>query len=184
MNDNEAEQNDNTSDHPQADNSSADEVNVLIAKLSSDDPVSRINARQSLEALGKVAVGALIQSLDRPDRQLRWEAAKTLTQIGDAAAASALVQCLGDEDSGVRWVAGDALIELGREALAPLLKSLIQDTTNLRDGAYHVVHFLAHRGEEYSDCLLPVADALQTLEPELATPIKAEEALQRLSGIN
>jgi hypothetical protein len=57
---------------------------------------TRAAARRELAALGKEAVPALMKALKNPNEGIRWSAAKTLGEIGDAAATDALVESLAD----------------------------------------------------------------------------------------
>ena len=79
---------------------------------------------------------------------MRWEAAKSLSDIADPAAAPALVQALEDPETGVRWLAAEGLIRMRSACLQPLLHALTEraDSVWLRDGAHHVLHDLAKMG--------------------------------------
>ena len=121
--------------------SSEPNVDQLLAALAGKDVVERQKARNSLGEIGAAAVPGLITALDANQQHVRWEAAKTLTEIADPTAADALVQALGDEDTDVRWVAGEAMIALKRDAVKPLLNSLTksQDSEGLYKAAHHVL---------------------------------------------
>ncbi len=56
-----------------------------------------------------------------------------------------LVAALEDNEFGVRWAAAVALAELGQPALRPLLEALVThpESVWLRQGAYHVLHYIA-----------------------------------------
>jgi HEAT repeat protein len=156
-------------------------VSWLIADLASQSPLVRANARQSLVTMRGPAVAPLIEALADPKLQVRWEAAKALSQIADPAAAPALVQALRDRGFGVRWLAAEGLIALGSKGLVPLLRALIDhsDSVWLRQGAHHVLHDLA-KGN-LKDLLQPVVAALEDVEPSLEVPVAAETALHALA---
>ncbi len=164
----------------QNDETKASEFESLVETLGSEDCTKRKKARETLVACGQPAVKYLIGSLTSPKTQVRWEAAKTLAEIPDAAAIPVLIKTLGDDDCGVRWVAGEALIRLGEEAIAPLLQAVIENTTRIRDGAHHVLHYFAHQNSDFGLPLRPVVEALQTLEAEIAAPVAAGAALEAL----
>jgi HEAT repeat protein len=100
---------------------------VWIDALSGQDWAACHDARGRLVRLGDAAVGPVSTLLADPLEQVRWEAAKVLSEISSPRAAPALVLTLTDESSfGVRWVAAEGLIRLGRDGLWPLLESLIK----------------------------------------------------------
>jgi HEAT repeat protein len=153
-----------------------------IADLARDDTLVRVHARDWLVGIGGPAVPALIEALADPNRQVRWDAAKALSQIADPAAAPALVRALRDRGFGIRWLAAEGLIALGSKGLVPLLRALIQhsDSVWLRQGAHHVLHDLAKR--DLKDVLQPVLAALEGIEPSLTVPLAARAALEALAG--
>jgi hypothetical protein len=160
-------------------------VGSLTAQLASDDGLVRVNARQSLVAIGAPAVASLIEALRDANSQVRWEAAKALSEIVDPAAAPALVRALQDRGFGVRWLATEGLIALGSRGLTPLLRALVErsDSVRLRQGAHHVLHDLARR-RDLTQVLQPVLAALDGIEPSLQVPVAAEAALEALMRMN
>ncbi|MEI7945302.1 MAG: HEAT repeat domain-containing protein [bacterium] len=89
------------------------EITSLMELLSSEDGMTRQNARKSLVVLGKPAVPFLVQTLQNSKvDHVRWEAAKALAAIGDKGDASSiptLVNALEDRDSASRpvfWLNG------------------------------------------------------------------------------
>lgn len=155
----------------------------LIGELGEHtSPAERSGARLELARMGTHAVPALVAALDSDDPRVRWEAGKALAHIADPVAADALVAHLADPDSDVRWVIGVALLATGRAAVVPLLRGLLE-TQHIRAG-YEGVH-LALRGlanDDLHPILQPVIDALESHEPEIATPVEAHHALDRLLG--
>ena len=142
MSKNETLQNPNT--HPLEKSTSERDIAFLINELGDPNGSKRQHAREALIAIGTPAVHDLIVALSNPNDQVRWEAAKSLYDIRDIAAAPALVELLEDENIGVRWAASEALIDLGQAAVPPILEALWKrfDSVWLREGAHHVLHVL------------------------------------------
>jgi HEAT repeat protein len=155
-------------------------IRNLIAALADGDGMARQRARESLADIGKPAVAPLTETLEKSGEQVRWEAAKALSEICDPAAAPAMVRALEDESFGVRWLAAEGLICLGREGLVPLLEALVccSDSTWLREGAHHVLRILA--GEDLYTEIAPVLTALEDIEPALQVIQPANAALNAL----
>jgi len=163
-----------------ADKTHNPDIDSLVAALASPDRVTRLTARETLVSLGHPAVGALIPLLDDQHDHVRWEAAKSLADIGDPAAAEAMVKSLEDRDAGVRWLAAEGLIRMRRACLKALLHTLIErpDSVWLRDGARHVLHGLGKIGA--ADGMAPVLAALDGIEPSATVPGAARRALDTL----
>lgn len=154
----------------------------LIGELGNRDGMERQQARTALVRLGKPAIKPLIAALSNERTIVRWEAAKAFTELQTPSAAPALVKLLDDEDGGVRWLAAEALISLGEPALTPLFEILInsKDSSELRAGAHHVLRAL-NEGD-LAEIVEPVLSSLDMYyEPELAVPLSAETALEKLS---
>ncbi len=69
---------------------------------------------------GQAAVGPLIGVLKSPDKEIWWNAARTLGEVGGAAVAP-LVNLLHEADDEVRPLAAMALAEIGLPAVDPLI---------------------------------------------------------------
>jgi hypothetical protein len=157
------------------------QLRQLVFELANSDGVLRRHARRALERVGKDAAPYLINALESPDANVRWEAAKALGRVIEPTAAPALVTALMDESFEIQWLAAEALIALGRTALKPLLEGLIEHygSVYMRQGAHHVLHDLERR-----DLLEPptrrVLDALRCLEPPEPYPDSARRALREL----
>jgi sporulation protein YlmC with PRC-barrel domain len=123
----------------------------------------------------------LIVDLSNPNDQVRWEAARSLRDIRESAAAPALVKLLEDENTGVRWAASDALIALDKAVILPLLLALRKDFGSvwLREGAHHIFHKLKDRGR-LSPSLLRVFNALESIEPVMEVPWAVKNALEEM----
>jgi hypothetical protein len=157
-------------------------LDPLTGALHSKDGEERRQARLSLVSLGSEAVDPLIELLQDPDHEVRWEAAKALGEIADPRSAPALVETLGDAGFDIRWLAAEGLIALGKAGLEPLLEALLKkaDSVYLREGAHHVMYDLAHKG--FRDQLAPVMAALEGVDPEIQIREPARKALQALGG--
>jgi HEAT repeat protein len=90
-------------------------IRVLTDSLCSKDPVGRWRTRMALVDMGQRAVPSLIEVLEHADECMRWEAAKVLSDIGDARAAPGMVRALEDRSFGCRWLAAEGLVRLGRQ---------------------------------------------------------------------
>lgn len=156
------------------------DIDSLVVALASPDRATRLTAREMLVGLGRPAVAPLIPLLDDKHDHVRWEATKTLAEIGDPAAASALVKSLEDREAGVRWLAAEGLIKMRRASLKPLLHALTErpDSVWLREGACHVLHSLGKMG--LADGMEPVLKALKGIEPAATVPAVARRALDTL----
>ena len=156
------------------------DIDSLVAALASPERVTRQTARETLVAVGHPAVGPLLPLLDDRNDHVRWEAAKSLADIGDPDAAPALVQTLEDREAGVRWLAAEGLIRMRRAGLKSLFQALIErpDSVWLREGAHHVLHSLTKMG--LAEGMMPVLAALEGIEPTATLPSAARRALDTL----
>ena len=160
---------------------SIETIKSFVADLGSTDGIVRVRARKSLVVIGGQAVKPLVKALASKREWVRWEAAKTLGQIGNPAAVQALVKALEDKMFDVRWLAAEGLIATGREALVPLLQALMEhpDSLWLKEGAHHVLHDIEKARLE--EILQPVLAALEDVEPSLEVPLAANTALKALT---
>jgi HEAT repeat protein len=167
---------------PSCDQSSQDTNNIsaMVAAFASDEAAQRERARRKVVAVGPLAVAPLTQALAHSKTQVRWEAAKALTEIADPSSASALIAALEDEDGGIRWLAAEGLIALKEDALKPLMHALIRrsDSTWVCEGAHHVLHELSEG--PCSEVILPVLAALGDPVPEIESAVAAADALEKL----
>ena len=67
------------------------ELQKLLVTLGSNDGMKRTKARKVLVAKGKESIDFLIELLSHPKYIYRWEAAKTLEEIGDPDTIPALI---------------------------------------------------------------------------------------------
>ncbi len=158
-------------------------VDALIAEFTCEDVIKCQKARRALVAMGNQAVQPLIKELSNKQHWVRWEAAKALGQIGDAAAAKALVNALEDKEFDVRWLAAEALISMGRWAIEPLLEALSDHGDKsiwLRHGAHHVLHDT--RLGELRETVKPVMSALDSSTSSTEIVQAAERALNTIKA--
>jgi len=153
-----------------------------LRDLGSSDGNVRHAARVALVTAGPVAVPGLIEALQSPNDDLRWEAAKALTEVRDPSAAPALAGVLADERPGVRWLAAEALSGLGRSSLDALLHGLVQhsDSVWYREGTHHVLQSLA--GGDLREALAPLLKALDSVEPNIGVLVPAHNLLKQIGS--
>lgn len=152
----------------------------LIQELGASDELARQHARYALVRRGTEAVPDLAAALGQDQVEIRWEAAKALTQTADARAAPALAVALADRDHGVGWLAAVALIRLGRDGLVATLEALVArpDSYRMHAGVHHVLHELRDLAPEAVD---PVVAAIESPDRELTAPVAAERAVMTLT---
>jgi hypothetical protein len=160
-------------------------IDALIADLGSRDGLVRQRARIALVHIGEPTVPSLIKALETRQEPTHWEAAKALSLIGDPKSVQALVKALEDNEFGVRWLAAEGLIAVGYDSLEALLPALIDrpGSVRLREGAHHVLHDLVSRSlldPMLREQVKPVLAALNDIEPAVAVPIAAYQALEAL----
>jgi HEAT repeat protein len=154
------------------------DVSGLVAVLGGGDGLARQRAREALVDIGQPAESALRIALTSPHEQVRWEAAKALSEIAAPESAPGLVTALEDREFSVRWIAAEGLVAIGHRSIEPLLEALVArgDRQWLREGAHHVLKALSKRSSH--EAIAPVLAALEGVEPELVVPPAAKAALQ------
>lgn len=152
-------------------------IESIIKRLESEDGIVRVKAREALVTQGKAAVPPLIEAMKNRHDWTRWEAVKTLADIGDSTATQALVDALGDREFAIRWVAAEGLIHIGSASIEPLLRALIARPRSswLKEGAHYVLHDL--REPELRPVLKTVISAIEDVDSNLKVPIAAKAAL-------
>ena len=154
---------------------------LLIADLASKDGVVRVKARSRLVTYGAPAVTPLIKMLSNENDWVRWEAAKSLSQIRSPSSIQALITALEDEMFDVRWLAAEGLIRIGRKAIVPILEALVEKSNSswLCEGIHHVLHDMSkgNLGTVLRPVLLILEDAGQSLQ----VPLAARTALHTLT---
>lgn len=149
----------------------------LVEDLASQNPVIRQEARRKLTVMGRPVIGRLRPLLKSHSEQVRWEAAKTMADIGGPDSANALAETLSDSSRDVRWVATEGLIASHSDALEPMLHELITRSSLVwvREAGIRVLD--AALREEHNQFLRPVMKALKDRAPIFGVPIAAYEAL-------
>ncbi|MCE5198860.1 MAG: HEAT repeat domain-containing protein [Armatimonadota bacterium] len=159
-------------------------IEALIYLMGSRDDLQRRTARRSLVAMGECAVPALIDSLKSKAKEIRWQAAKGLVEIGSPSSASALVEALEDSEFGVRWLAAEGLINLGLKGVPPLLYALMRnpDSGWLREGAHHVLRVLMDK--THRDVLAPMVHMLENYAMVADLVPTARDLLEKLEAVD
>ncbi|TWU35228.1 hypothetical protein Q31b_53240 [Novipirellula aureliae] len=155
---------------------------TAIKELASKDGVVRERARKALVATkGHEVVHALIGELVDPQRQVRWEAAKTLSEIADPVAAIPLVHAMHDGESDVAWVAAEGVARMGMPGLMAVLSGLTRASFSLEycKAAHHSLKRMKKSGKQVEE-IDKVLAALEGAEPKLTAPIAAHHALQAI----
>jgi hypothetical protein len=157
---------------------SSTDIDLLVSQLSSKDMLQRMNAREALVEMGTPAASAVAALANAKDDHVRWECAKTLSQIADPSSVDTLVVLLEDSEEGTRWDAALGLIAIGQPAVTPLLKAIIHRSTDFTiiPGARHVMHELSET--QWGKFLRPVYEDLNSVVAREAAPDAAYKALQ------
>ncbi len=161
-----------------------DEVVPLLQALEHRDPIKREHARAALVKVGHEAVIPLLRMLNSRKLHVRWEAAKTLSEIRDPSTATALAETLDHDDHDVRWMAAEALIALGNEGLKQTLVALLSkaESVSVREAAHHVLsHFAKRKSKAF---LKPVLAAYRSYEPAVSLPAAALKAYHALRSVS
>lgn len=154
-----------------------------IGSLASSSRQEREAARLALVSVGRPAIPLLMDCLEDKVERVRWEAAKALADLEDAALAPTLVKLLEDPESSIRWIAAEGLVALEGDALGPLLAALEKNahSQRLREGAHHVIHEL--QMWKLVCLLTPVMRALEQPAADLAVPPAASAMLDSLGEL-
>jgi HEAT repeat protein len=146
----------------------------LIEALCCDNEFERIEARKTIAAKGRVMIDVLKKLLSHPKHQYRWEAMKTLDEMGDPDSIPIFLKVLEDDRGDLRWIAAEGLIKLGRKSVEPLLKNLLDKTHSVLflSGAHHVFYSLRENKELPDDfptdkllSFLKCAEAEKSIKP-------------------
>jgi hypothetical protein len=156
-------------------------ISSLIADLASEDGIVRVKARQRLVDYRGSSIAPLIKALSNENCWVRWEAAKSLSQIGSPSSIQALRKALEDKMFDVRWLAAEGLIRIGRKAIVPILEALVKNANSpwLCEGIHHVLHDM-NKGN-LGTLLRPVLLALEDTGQSLQVPLAARAALDALT---
>ena len=163
--------------------SQSQQIKRLIEDLSCKDATTCKNAREALVEIGSSAVPELSKALAASKDWTRWEAAKTLGEIGDPKGIPALVEALRDKNFDVRWLAAKGLIAIGWKSTIPVVESLMEHPGSvwMRDGSHHVLHDLANG--RLKEPLQPFLKVLKGVEPAVRIPLEGRRLLEELQPI-
>ncbi len=157
------------------------EARLLADGLSDTNSRQRAQVREKLLGLGRAALPALLSALRNANPNVRWQAAKALSQLHEPETTLDLLDAMEDDDFGVRWLAAEGLIAMGPDCLETLLKGLTAcfDSVRIREGARHVLHVLVDKGytDEAMDKLM---HALRGSGPPAEVGWAAEKAWEAL----
>lgn len=158
-------------------------ISSLINRLESEDGITRVKARKALVLKGKAAVPLLIEATKNKNDWTRWEAVKTLEEIGDSTSTQALIDALEDHAFSIRWLAAEGLIHIGSSAVEPLLEALIKHPESpwLREGTHRILHDL--HDPKFILYIKPVISALEDLDPSMKVGIAATTALDSIRKV-
>ena len=161
-------------------------IDSLIPVLDCDDAIGCQKARRQLVRMGGAAVPALIAAASNGGLTRRLEAMRALGAIGGPQAIEALTKNLGDSDPGIRWAASDALFRVGEPAIVPVLKALISNgrSSPFREGVHHLLIDAAVGSDPNNSILEPVITSLEESGADLAAPVAAEIALDKLRAFH
>lgn len=123
-------------------------IHQLLELLVSSDGMERRKAREELVDIGEDVVELLIELEKNPKHLHRWEALKTLCDIGSEESIHVFIKALEDDESDIRWLAAEGLINLEKKSIKPLLHAIERepDSSFLLSGAHHVFYDLKKAG--------------------------------------
>lgn len=127
-------------------------IDKLVEELKSKDGITRKKARLELVLLGEETITPVSELLSSKDHKTKWEAIKTISEIGSSSAISLFLEHLKDDDFDIRWLAAEGLVNVGSSCIKPLITSLMHDfeSTYLREGTSHVLKHLQDQ-DQYDD---------------------------------
>jgi HEAT repeat protein len=161
-------------------------IDSLISRLDCNEPIQCQKARRQLVKIGQAAVPDLITAASSGGVTRRWEALRALGSIGGQAAIDALIDHLADSDPGLRWTAAEGLVKNGEAALMPVLKRLIANgkSSPFREGVHHFLIDVSDSRDPHNSILEPVITSLEEPGADLAAPVQAELALNKMRAFH
>ena len=161
-------------------------IDSLISLLDCNETVKCQKARRQLIRIGNSAVPSLIAAASNGGQNRRLEAIRALGAIGGTESIDALITHFGDSDPGMRWAASDALVRIGEPAIAPVLKALISNgkSSPFREAVHHLLIDTATGSGPHGSILEPVITSLEESGADLAAPVAAEVALEKMRTIS
>ena len=161
------------------------EIQELVKALGSKKGIERKKARAALVAKGEDIIEVLAELCSHDKRIYRWEALKTMEEIGHKSAIPYFIQALEDNENDIRWIAAEGLIKLGHHSVKPLLQALMEkpDSIFILSGIHHVFYDLKKTDslpdEVEFDKLLR---ALKSAESKGSIKPMAYDLLKKLKG--
>jgi HEAT repeat protein len=125
-------------------------VDPLIVLLKSTDWQLKKIVTEALTRIGAPAVEPLIVAFNDKNGQIREEAAKILSQIGDERAVVPLIAALNDKNRSVQKKVKEALVKIGQPAVKPLVGAL-KDGGNTRKEAISILNKLSWKPANDAD---------------------------------
>ena len=155
------------------------EVAELIPDLLSTHTLQRSSAREKLEKMGQDVLPEVYKMIRSKNKQLQWEAAKTLENMARPESIDALIGLLEDEETDIRWIAAEGLINIGRASIIPLLEAIIEkgDSPHIQHGVHYALKKLLTREEKsrFSDLLHALRN---THNSAIIAPAKASRVIE------
>ncbi|NOZ46235.1 MAG: HEAT repeat domain-containing protein [Chlorobi bacterium] len=140
-----------------------DEYKEILEGLSSKERSVRVNARNKIEDIGMPITEHLKEILYFKDHHLRWEAAKTFSQMALPETITIQIQTLEDDESDIRWIAAEGLSKMGSKVIKPILDYLLEhgtESVHLIKGVYHVLNKI-DTDKELKEKLAPLVKSLK-----------------------
>lgn len=121
----------------------------LVNELGDRQGMIRKKARKKLVAQGTRSIGILTELVDNPKHIYRWEALKSLEEIGSPESIPVFINALENDFSEERWIAARGLVRIGSRSLRSLLELILEksDSVFVRSGAHHVIHDLNEKDQ-------------------------------------
>lgn len=159
-----------------------DVVPALGKALVGPDEMRSHVAAQTLGAIGKAAVPALVEGLQSNKADVRWDVLTALGNIGPDASAAALpvAAVLTDADPSFRTEAARTLGRIGsgaKAAVPALAKALKDEMVTVR---LHAAEALGQIGPEAKEAIPELKAALKDKSDDVSSA--AEDALARING--
>jgi FOG: HEAT repeat len=167
---------------------------LLADKMDSRYELEKINSIESLERIGNIGAGIIIESLKDGNSDVRKRAAETLGNIKSDTAIQPLINALKDEDSDVRVRAAQVLGNIKSDTVVqPLINALKDEDSGVRKRAAEAlgkiksdtaVQLLINTlKDEDSDVKVRAAEALENTNSEMAVQLLINTLKDEDSGV-
>lgn len=153
----------------------------LVAALSIDREEIHRAALEALKGLGELGEAAWKSALQHSDPHIRWQAARSLSELGDPRGLETLAEGLLDENADVHWASAEGLAHLGRVAIPAILAVLERKKLagSSRQAAYSALQRLTAREDQTA--FKPLLDALSSPSSSVEVPSLAKQAREMLA---